>query len=75
MDEKTQQEFIGWLASKLQVEDESQLQEAIDSLGEDGIANAFEMFQQEKQRETVVMASKGAKLRHLQNLQKYKEVR
>lgn len=73
MDEKTQQAFVSWLASKLEITDEGQLQEAIESLGEDGIANAFEMFQQEREREAVVAASKGAKLMHVKNLQKYRK--
>ena len=73
MDEKLQQEFIGWLKGKLEIEDDAQLEEAINALGEDGIANAFEMFNKERERANVVAAAKGAKLQHIKNLQKYRK--
>ena len=48
MDEKQQQEFIGWLGDKLQAKDQGDLQKKLQTLGDDGIRKAYDQFVSEK---------------------------
>jgi len=66
MDEQTQAEFIEWLTQKLEVESEDELQQQLNEMGDDGVRQAYEVFQKEKQ---TPMNQKGGKLSYLQKLQ------
>ena len=66
MDEKTQQAFLQWLAQKLGVKTQEELQAAIEKLGKEGLQKAFQQFQQEMQQ--AQKAQKGAKINYLRGL-------
>lgn len=66
MDEQTQQEFITWLSEQLGIESEDQLEAQMNEMGDDGIKEAFDVFQKER---GVQSAQEGGKLEYLKKLQ------
>lgn len=70
MDEQTQAQFVEWLASKLGVATQEELDQEIQALGDEGIQEAFAMFQQEMQTQSF---RKGGRLEYLKQLQSYRK--
>lgn len=70
-----EQEFIEWLANKLQAKDQADLKSKVQKLGQEGIKQAHEAFLAEKggQQSAMPMASKGAKLDYLKCLTAFKK--
>lgn len=75
MDEKQlQEQFVLWLAQQVgavtedgQI-DEAVLQDAVEELGEEGIAKMQQQFMQEVKQAQIQSARMGAKLRYIDNL-------
>lgn len=63
MYEQTQAKFIQWLGQQLGTNSEEELRTALEEMGEEGIAQAFQEFQQ------VQSNKKGGKLEYLKRLQ------
>lgn len=75
MDEQTQAQFVEWLKGKLQIDTDEQLNSAIQELGEEGLSQAFQTFQNERQQAqsvAVQTAKHGAKLDFIKSLKQYK---
>lgn len=72
---ENQEQFIAWLSEKLQAADETDLQNKLKSLGEEGIKQAYEVFMKESDgaANQVQAAKLGAKLKHLACLQQFKK--
>lgn len=70
MDEQTQAEFVQWLAQQLGVGSEEELQKQITDMGDEGIKQAFQVFQKEKQ---TPMNKQGGKLDYLKHLNTFKK--
>lgn len=68
MDEKTQQAFIQFLAQKLGVQSEEELEAAIQQMGEEGLQQAYAEFMQMMQQQQVQAAKFGAKLNYIKSL-------
>lgn len=66
-----QNQFIGWLSEKLQIQDEGQLKEKLKELGEDGIKQAYDQFLKESTQ--AQQYKKGGKLEYLKCLQSLKK--
>ena len=77
MDEQTQQQFIQWLASKLGVQSEEELQGAIEQMGEEGIQQAMQQFMSETQGggmgQNVGTYLNGGKLDYIKQLKTFKK--
>jgi hypothetical protein len=72
MDEQTQQQFIQWLAQKLGVSSEQELQSALEQMGEEGIQQAMAQFQQESAgQQSAAAYLNGGKLDYIKNLQSF----
>ena len=63
MDEKTQQEFIAWMAKKYKISDQNKLMQVLQQMGPDEIKKHFAEFQQEKQ-----MFEAGGKFDYIKSL-------
>lgn len=69
MDERQmQQAFLQYLMQKTGAQDESQLEQVIQQLGEDGLKQAYTQFMQEMQQQQVQAAKFGAKLNYIKKL-------
>ena len=69
MDEQQiQQAFLQYLMQKTGAQDESQLEQVIKQLGEDGLKQAYTQFIQEMQQQQVQAAKFGAKLNYIKKL-------
>ena len=73
MDEQTQAQFIQWLASKLGVQSEEELQQAVEQMGEEGIQQAMQQFMQENQGGSVGAYLNGGKLDYIKSLYAFKK--
>ena len=66
MNEDMQQQFVSWLADKLQAKDEQDLKSKMQQLGQDGIKQAYDTFMQEQQQsgegQGVPVQAQGGKL-------------
>lgn len=71
MDEQTQQAFIQWLAQKLGVSSEQELQSALEQMGEEGIQQAMAQFQQESSGQSAAAYLHGGRLEYIKNLQSF----
>lgn len=74
MDEQTQQQFIQWLSQKLGVQSQEELESAVQEMGEEGIQQALQQFQQEMggQQQAAAFLN-GGKLDYLKNLRSFKK--
>ncbi len=72
MSKEDQQEFLMWLQQKLQIQSEEELQNQIQELGEEGIAQAYSTFQQEKSSMQKQAMKRGGMLKRLANLRELK---
>lgn len=70
MDEQTQAQFIEWLAQQLGVSSEEELNAAVEQMGEEGLQQAFQQFQQETQAQAM---KEGGKLNYIKNLQAFRK--
>ena len=69
MDEQQlQQAFLQYLMQKTGAQDESQLEQVIQKLGENGLKQAYAQFMQEMQQQQVQAAKFGAKLNYIKKL-------
>lgn len=68
MDEKEQQEFVGWLKNKLQPKDDSDFQQKVQELGEEGIKAAHLEFSKAKVQQYMT----GGRLEKIQELAQLK---
>lgn len=74
MDEQTQLEFIKWLQTNLQIEDEDVFKEELNKLGTEGIKKAFQEFSKAKeQSQSKPMYAEGGKLEYLKCLREFKK--
>jgi|ERR1041385_2442689 hypothetical protein len=71
MEQDNQQQFISWLAEKLGAKDENDLKSKIQSMGQEGIKQAYNAFLQEQQQQVPAQAL-GGKLEYLRCLQAFK---
>lgn len=67
-EQELQQAFIQWLAQKLGVQDEAQLKQAIQKIGQQGLQEAYQQFMQEVQQQQAQKAKFGAKLNYIRSL-------
>ena len=67
-EQELQQAFIQWLAQKLGVQDESQLKQAVQKMGQEGLQQAYQQFMQEMQQQQAQKAKFGAKLNYIKSL-------
>lgn len=67
-EQELQQAFIQWLAQKLGVQDESQLKQAVQEMGQEGIQKAYQQFMQEMQQQQAQKAKFGAKINYIKEL-------
>ena len=67
-EQELQQAFIQWLAQKLGVQDESQLKQAVQEMGQEGLQQAYQQFMQEIQQQQAQKAKFGAKLNYIKGL-------
>lgn len=75
MNQDMQQQFVSWLAQKLQAKDEQDLKGKVQQLGQDGIKQAYQAFMQEQQQgaQQVPSQADGGKLEYLRCLKAYKK--
>lgn len=66
---ENQEEFVNWLAIKLEAKDEQDLQDKLQDLGTEGIKQAYELFVKETSTDQVISAKDGAKLDYLKCLE------
>lgn len=69
MDEN-QEQFISWIAAKLDAADENDLQSKLQELGDEGIKQAYDQFLQES---SVATRKDGGKLEYIKCLQEFKK--
>lgn len=67
-EQELQQAFIQWLAQKLGVQDESQLKQAVQEIGQEGLQQAYQQFMQEMQQQQAQKAKFGAKINYIKEL-------
>lgn len=67
-EQELQQAFIQWLAQKLGVQDESQLKQAVQEMGQEGLQQAYQQFMQEMQQHQAQKAKFGAKINYIKEL-------
>ena len=67
-EQELQQAFIQWLVQKLGVQDESQLKQAVQKMGQEGLQQAYQQFMQEMQQQQAQKAKFGAKLNYIKGL-------
>ena len=67
-EQELQQAFIQWLAQKLGVQDESQLKQAVQEMGQEGLQQAYQQFMQETQQQQAQKAKFGAKINYIKEL-------
>ena len=67
-EQELQQAFIQWLAQKLGVQDENQLKQAVQEMGQEGLQQAYQQFMQEMQQQQAQKAKFGAKLNYIKGL-------
>lgn len=72
MEDANQKEFIQWLTEKLQAVDDTDLQNKLKNLGEEGIKKAYDMFMKQGDS-SMLMAKNGAKLEYIKCLQEFKK--
>lgn len=68
-----QQEFVMWLQQRYGLQDEQQLQQKAEELGEEGIKQEYLVFQQEKAQQQTQAFRRGGMLDHLTKLHALKE--
>lgn len=64
--EENQEQFISWIAAKLEAQDEDDLQKKLTQLGKDGIKQAYDQFLTETTK--AKMALNGGKLDYIKSL-------
>lgn len=69
MEDDKQQEFISWLADKLQAQDQTDLKKKLQGLGDEGIRKAYDQFTAEKS--DVQSHKDGGRLSYVKCLQAY----
>lgn len=69
MEDNKQQEFISWLADKLQAQDQNDLKKKIQGLGDDGVRKAYDQFVSEKS--DVQSNRDGGKLQYIRCLRAF----
>lgn len=67
-EQQIQQAFIQWLAQKLGVQSQEELDSAIQQMGQEGVQKAYQQFMQEMQQQQVQAAKFGAKLSYIKQL-------
>ena len=70
--QEIEKEFLMWLQQKLQVKTEEELKQKLEELGEEGLQEAYKMFQTEKQQMSKTMMQNGGKFNKIENLLKFK---
>ena len=67
-EQQLQQAFLQYLMQKTGAQDEQQLEQVVQQLGEDGLEQAYAQFIQEMQQQQVQAAKFGAKLNYIKKL-------
>lgn len=67
-EQQLQQAFLQYLMQKTGAQDEQQLEQVVQQLGEDGLKQAYTQFIQEMQQQQVQAAKFGAKLNYIKKL-------
>ena len=67
-EQQLQQAFLQYLMQKTGAQDEQQLEQVVQQLGEDGLKQAYAQFMQEMQQQQVQAAKFGAKLNYIKKL-------
>lgn len=67
-EQQLQQAFIQYLMQKTGAQNEQQLEQVVQQLGEDGLKQAYAQFMQEMQQQQVQAAKFGAKLNYIKKL-------
>lgn len=67
-EQQLQQAFLRYLMQKTGAQNEQQLEQVIQQLGEDGLKQAYAQFMQEMQQQQVQAAKFGAKLNYIRKL-------
>lgn len=67
-EQQLQQAFLQYLMQKTGAQDEQQLEQVVQQLGEDGLEQAYAQFMQEMQQQQVQAAKFGAKLNYIKKL-------
>lgn len=68
-EQELQQAFFQWLAQKLGVQSQEELQQAVQQMGQEGLQQAYQQFIQEMQQQQGVQAARwGAKLDYIRQL-------
>lgn len=67
-EQQLQQAFLQYLMYKTGAQDEQQLEQVVQQLGEDGLEQAYAQFMQEMQQQQVQAAKFGAKLNYIKKL-------
>ena len=67
-EQQVQQAFLQYLMQKTGAQNEQQLEQVVQQLGEDGLKQAYAQFMQEMQQQQVQAAKFGAKLNYIKQL-------
>ena len=67
-EQQLQQAFLQYLMQKTGAQDEQQLEQVVQQLGEDGLEQAYAQFMQEMQQQQIQAAKFGAKLNYIKKL-------
>lgn len=67
-EQQLQQAFLQYLMQKTGAQNEQQLEQVVQQLGEDGLKQAYAQFMQEMQKQQVQAAKFGAKLNYIRKL-------
>lgn len=67
-EQQLQQAFLQYLMQKTGAQDEQQLEQVVQQLGEEGLKQAYAQFMQEMQQQQVQAAKFGAKLNYIKKL-------
>lgn len=67
-EQQLQQAFLQYLMQKTGAQNEQQLEQVVQQLGEDGLKQAYAKFMQEMQQQQVQAAKFGAKLNYIKKL-------
>ena len=67
-EQQLQQAFLQYLMQKTEAQNEYQLEQVVQQLGEDGLKQAYAQFMQEMQQQQIQAAKFGAKLNYIKKL-------
>lgn len=70
--ESVKKEFLMWLQKKFNIQDENQLKQKLQEMGDEGMQQEFAVFQQEKEQGQAIAMKKGGMLQRIQQLQEIK---